>query len=184
VHQGHETSAHYFHARLGLVQVPQKVRQDTLGQTCVFASGGICRSRSAYRCVQGTKPRCTIFHAWVGPVRIEQNARRDTLHRSLFLHPVGYVGHVVHFGASGVRIIDALLFMLGWDQFRFNKKQGETLCCTCVFTSDWIYGSRSAFWYVRGVKHQRTDRYRLNKKRVGICYTEFVFYIWWDLWVT
>jgi hypothetical protein len=30
-----------------------------------------------------------------------------------FLHPIGSVGHVVHFGASGAQNIDAVFFMLG-----------------------------------------------------------------------
>jgi hypothetical protein len=33
-----------------------------------FASGGICGSCSAFRCVRGTKCRLTIFLAQVGPV--------------------------------------------------------------------------------------------------------------------
>jgi hypothetical protein len=37
-------------------------------RTCVFASGGICGSCSAFWCVQGTKHQHTIFHAQVGPV--------------------------------------------------------------------------------------------------------------------
>jgi hypothetical protein len=47
----------------------QKVCWDTLSQTCVFASCGICGSRSALWCIQGVKCRCAIFHAWVSPVR-------------------------------------------------------------------------------------------------------------------
>jgi hypothetical protein len=39
----------------------------------------------------------------------------------VFLHPVGSVDHVVYFGASGVRNIDVLIFMLGWDWYGFEK---------------------------------------------------------------
>jgi hypothetical protein len=46
----------------------------------------------------------------------------DTLRRTFFLRLVGSVGHVVHCGASRVRNIDALFFLLRWDQYEFQKK--------------------------------------------------------------
>jgi hypothetical protein len=49
------------------------------------------------------------------------------LHRICFLHPVGSVGHVVHFGACRARNVNTLFFMLRWDWCGFNKK--------CVITS-------------------------------------------------
>jgi hypothetical protein len=44
-----------------------------------FASGGICRPRSAFQCVRAVKRQPTIFHAWVGLVQIPQKLCRDTL---------------------------------------------------------------------------------------------------------
>jgi hypothetical protein len=43
------------------------------------------------------------------------------------------MGHVVHSGASGVRNINALFFMLGWDQYRFHKKRAGTRYAKLVF---------------------------------------------------
>jgi hypothetical protein len=34
----------------------------------------------------------------------------------VFLHPMGYVVHVVHSGASEVRNVDALFFLLRWER--------------------------------------------------------------------
>jgi hypothetical protein len=62
----------FLHPRVGPVWIAQKAHWDTLSQTCVFVSGGIYGSCSAFWFVQGVKRRCTIFHAWVGPVQIPQ----------------------------------------------------------------------------------------------------------------
>jgi hypothetical protein len=51
----------------------------------------------------------------------------------VFLHPVGYVVHVVHSGSSRARKVDALFFMLGWDRYGFHKKGVGTLCAKLVF---------------------------------------------------
>jgi hypothetical protein len=51
----------------------------------------------------------------------------------VFLHPLGFVGHVVHSRASGLQNVDALFFMLEWDQYRFHKKCAETPNVKLVF---------------------------------------------------
>jgi hypothetical protein len=56
LHLGHETSMHYFSCSGGQVWNAQKVRRNTLLQTCVFAFGGISGSRSAFWCDQSPKP--------------------------------------------------------------------------------------------------------------------------------
>jgi hypothetical protein len=43
-----------------------------------------------------------------------------------FLHPVGSTGHVVHCGASRARNVNALFFMLGWDEYGLHKKHDGT----------------------------------------------------------
>jgi hypothetical protein len=177
---------------VGPVRIPQKVCQDTLCQTCVFASAGICESRSEFRCIWGMKHQHTVFHARVGRVHFAEKARLDTLcetcdfasgwiYRShsatrarnakhhfscsggtgtnstkkhvgalyaklVFLHPVGSVGHVVHSGVYRARNVEALFFLLRWDQNGFHKKaHRDTLHRTCDFASGGICGSRSAF---------------------------------------
>jgi hypothetical protein len=41
-------------------------------------------------------------HVWISYVEL------------VFLHPVGFVGHVVHSGASSMQNVNALFFMLRW----------------------------------------------------------------------
>jgi hypothetical protein len=82
--------------------IQQKLRQHTLHRTFVFGFGGICASRSAFRCVRGAKCVRTIFHARVGPVQIQQQRVRTRYDELVFLHPVGYAGHVVPSDAFGV----------------------------------------------------------------------------------
>jgi hypothetical protein len=146
-----------FYARVGLVRIPQKAHRDTVRRTCIFAFGGIYRSRSAFRCVRGTKCRCNIFHGRVGPIRIAQKVQWDTLCRMcVFWHPVGSTGHVAHSSAPETRNADALFFMPRWDRYRLQKSKWNTLLRNCVFASVGIHGSRSVFRYGWGVKHRCT----------------------------
>jgi hypothetical protein len=50
----------------------------------------------------------------------------------IFLHPVGFAVHIVHFGAPRASNVDALFFMLGW-----HKMHGETRYVELVFCIGW-----------------------------------------------
>jgi hypothetical protein len=97
-----------------------------LHRTYVFPSGGICVSGGVLRCVPGVKHRRTIFLARVGLVQIPQKCVGTPDAKFVFYHPVVSAGHVLHSSASGVRNIDVLLFMLGWDCCSFHKKHVRT----------------------------------------------------------
>jgi hypothetical protein len=49
--------------------------------------------------------RCSFHKKCIGTSYVEL----------VLLHRVGYARHVVHYGASGVGNVDALIFMLMWD---------------------------------------------------------------------
>jgi hypothetical protein len=63
----------------------------------------------------------------------------------VFLHPVGFVGHVVDVGASGLRDINALFSCSGALGAFPEKVCWGTVHQTSVFAFGGICGSRSAF---------------------------------------
>jgi hypothetical protein len=94
--------------------------------TCVFASGGICLSRSEFWCVRGVKCRRTIFCDRVDRYSFHKKGTGTRYSKLVFLHWIGSAFHVVNFGASGARSINALFFKLRWPQYRFDKKRAGT----------------------------------------------------------
>jgi hypothetical protein len=40
----------------------------------------------------------------------------------VFLYPVGFAGHIMHFGASEPQNVDTLFFILMWARCGFHKK--------------------------------------------------------------
>jgi hypothetical protein len=146
-----------FHTRVVPVQIPQKAQCHTLCQTCVFTSGGICGSRTAFRCIRGVKYQCLFFLlgcAWCGFHKKSDGTRYTEY---VFLHSVGSVGHIVHSGVSSLLNIDALFSMLEWERYGFHKKRVGTCYAKLVFfASGGIYVSRSTFQSVQGVKRHHT----------------------------
>jgi hypothetical protein len=51
----------------------------------------------------------------------------------VFLHPVGFAGHIVDSRASGVQNVDALFLNLKWDRYNFHKNQVGTRYAEHVF---------------------------------------------------
>jgi hypothetical protein len=66
------------------------------------------------------------------------NQRDRTCYSELvFLHPVGSLGHVVHFSASRARDVDALFFMPGWARCGFHRKRARTRYVEVEFCIQW-----------------------------------------------
>jgi hypothetical protein len=76
---------------------------------------------------------CTIFHARWAQCSFHKKHAGTLNAKLVFLHSVGPVGNVVHFGASGARNVDALYFILRWDWYGFNKNRARTLYAELVF---------------------------------------------------
>jgi hypothetical protein len=95
----------------------------------------------------------------------------------VFLHLVGSAGHVVHNNASGVRIVDALIFhaCVGLVQFP-QKARRDRLSRTCVFHP---VGSVGLIVHLVRSGRETSSHYFSCSRETGM--PNFCFYIQWDL---
>jgi hypothetical protein len=109
----------------------------------------------------------------------------------VFLHLVGYAGHVVHSSASGERNVEALFFMLRWAWCGVHKKYVGTHYAKLVFLHS--VGSMRHVVHCDKSGERNVDAlffmlkwtwYSFHKERAGTHYVELMFCIWWDLRVT
>jgi hypothetical protein len=91
------------------------------------AMGHITRNISfCIRCIRGVKRRSTISLLELDRYRCHKKCIGTPYIELVFLHPVLYVGHIVHSGASGAQNVDAIFFILVWDWYGFHRKLTRT----------------------------------------------------------
>jgi hypothetical protein len=133
VRPGRITLTHYFSCLGGPGAVSIKSALGHVTPNLYFCISGICGSRSATRCDQGAKHRRTIFILMWARCSFHKGCAITCYAEVVFLHPMGFAGHVAHSGASGARNGYALFFMLRWDRYRFYKKCNGTRYTKLLF---------------------------------------------------
>jgi hypothetical protein len=153
-----------------------------LRRSCVFASYGICGSRSAFRCIRGTKRLCTIFHAQVGPIQILQKVRRDTLHQTLVFPSIMICGSRGAFRCIRGTKWRHTIFHARVGPVQIWQKHIETSYAKHVFLhpvgsashvvhsdASWAWNGNTLFFIIGW------DQYGFGKKCVGTSYVEHMF---------
>jgi hypothetical protein len=164
----------------------KKVCRYTLCRTWVFASGGICGSRSAFRCVQGTKRWNPIFHARVGLIQFPQKASRNMLRRTSVFTSDGIRESRSAFRCiRGVKYRHTIFCARVGPMFFPYKAHWDTLRQTCPFASNVVHSDASGAQNVGALffmlRWAGMDSTKSTSRHVmpNLC-----FWIWCDLWVT
>jgi hypothetical protein len=137
---------------VGTLGISQKAHRDTIRQTSIFASGGINGSHCEFWCIRGVKHRRTIFILRWDQYGFDKKRIGRCYTELVFLHPIGYAGHVAHSGTSGHETSTHYFSFSGETSTDATIMAPRHVTLNCVFASGGICGSRSAFWCVRVAK--------------------------------
>jgi hypothetical protein len=93
-------------------------------QNCVFASGRICRTCSAFWCTWATKVDTLFFMLGWYRYRFHEKHTGTRYVELVFLHPVGSTGHVVHSARPGCETSEHYFSCLGGSGMDSKKHNG------------------------------------------------------------
>jgi hypothetical protein len=122
---------------------------------CVFASGGIYRSHSAFQCVGGVKPHCIFCHAQVGLWRFPEKSSSGHVAPNLFFASDGICGsHSACWCVWSVKLRHTI-FCAQFSWCGFQKSVPGLVTSNLYFASDAICGSHSPIQCIKHAKHGR-----------------------------
>jgi hypothetical protein len=152
---GHKSPTHYYSCLGGTGTDLTKSAPGLVMPSLCFCIRWELRVRKCIPVCLRQEVDTLFFMLWSDRYRFHKNHAGTLYAKLVFLHPVGYAGHIVHSDASGSRNVNTLFTCSGGTSTDRTKAQWNMLRRICVFASNMIYGSRSALRCIPGVKHQR-----------------------------